>query len=155
MIFMKYKAEQFISSSEFSPSFAKLSEHGKNSLSCKIVRNYYVMASTNLTSIRESLRRCRDESGQPLSLSPSELKPSSYRLEFELVALIASNLTQMPDLENFIKDDKETTNEDKLILLTAYQGFKNKVDGLFKLFGWPCFGFKQEKKLKKSYIFIV
>ncbi|AIE73501.1 hypothetical protein D082_09730 [Synechocystis sp. PCC 6714] len=52
----------------------------------------------------------------------------------------------MPDLESLIKNDKETTNEDKLILLTAYQGFKSKVDGLFKLFGWPCFGCKQEKE---------
>jgi hypothetical protein len=144
---MKYQPDAFIQTSEFNSSFVKLSEKGKESLSCQFIKFYYQIASINLRSIREALTKYRDCSSQIIGTDPEKLKPHSYRFEFELVALISSNLMQMPDLESIIKKDNETTDEDKLILLGAYQGFKNKIDGLFKLFGWPSFGILEEKEV--------
>jgi hypothetical protein len=106
---MKYHVDAFFIDNEIYPIANQLSEEGKKSISWQILMNYYTIANRNLNSIRDALRAYRQPNNQICNLNPPELKPSSYRLEFELLALIATNLNQMPGLENIIKADQQTT----------------------------------------------
>ncbi|MFM7189248.1 MAG: hypothetical protein ACKOX2_00315, partial [Microcystaceae cyanobacterium] len=91
-----------------------------------------------------SLLRYRDANGSAVGGHTSMLKPTNYRLETELTSLVTELLFKLPDLESIIQDNPQTSDEDKQILLEAFNTFKSKINGLFKLLDYPCFAVKKE-----------
>ena len=141
---MRLKLHQIVQQQDFSPYQSRLSEEGKKSISYRIVANYYSIARDHYCSVDESLRRYRDANGSASRGHASMLKPTNYRLETELTSLVTELLFKLPNLESIIQDDPQTSDEDKRILLEAFNTFKSKIDGLFKLLDYSCFAVKKE-----------
>ena len=141
---MRFKFNQFVQEADFYKCFNKLSEEGKSSLSSKIVKNYYTVAYNHFLAINHALNSYRDWQGHPVVGNSSTLKPSSTRVETELISLISQILSQFPSLEEIIESDTQTTDADKVLLREAFLTLKSKIDGLFILLGNPCFASKKE-----------
>lgn len=131
-------------SGSFAQYYNLLSEEGKSSTSRVSVYNYYEIAESHYRIARQALQTFRDEKGSPLCDS-SKLKPPSLRANYELACLVTTLLLNLPSLNEVIKNDKKTTDEDKRILTMAYESWKQNIKNIHGLLGNPALGIKKEE----------
>lgn len=128
----------------FTQYYNLLSEEGKSSPSRFSVYNYYEIAESHFRVAREALKTFRDDNGSPV-YGNQKLKPTSLRANYELACLVTTLLLNFPSLNEVIKNDNKTTDEDKRILTMAYESWKQNIKNIHGLLGNPALGIKKEE----------